>query len=108
LGGIFGSSVISVQACREAPFYAQQKNRFLHIADKHVNVKSGAGGRGIEVELWHLARFPVGGAFVPAFVVGMYAPSQNGRIHRDKRRRDLCATRRHVWSISSTGVCIVR
>ena len=40
LGGVFGSSVISVQACREAPFYTQQKNRFLHIADKHVNRES--------------------------------------------------------------------
>jgi hypothetical protein len=37
-----------------------------------------------------------GGAYVPTSFVGMYAPCcsapANGRIHRDKRRRDVCAT----------------
>jgi hypothetical protein len=47
LGGAFCSSAISVDACGKAPFYGQQKDEFLHIANKHVNRSEMAGGSGI-------------------------------------------------------------
>jgi hypothetical protein len=50
LGGAFGSSAISVNACGKAPFYAQQKKRFLHIADKHVNRHENAKFRSRQAE----------------------------------------------------------
>jgi hypothetical protein len=37
LGGAFGSSAISGDACGKAPFYGQRKHEFSHIADKRVN-----------------------------------------------------------------------
>jgi hypothetical protein len=37
LGGAFGSSAISVDGYRKAPFYGWQEQEFLHIADKRVN-----------------------------------------------------------------------
>jgi hypothetical protein len=60
LGGAFCSSAISVDACGKAPFYAQQKIRFLHIANKHVNRGEMVGGSGtiergivfIEIRAW--------------------------------------------------------
>ena len=53
LGGVFGSSAISVDAYGEASLYGQQKHEFLHIADKHVNREENVGLEGYIVSpLW--------------------------------------------------------
>jgi len=66
LGGAFGSSAISVDACGKAPFYGQQNHAFLHIADKHVNrenagLRSQDSGFRRELASFHVS-FPHPGA----------------------------------------------